>query len=90
MDDEKTRELLQQLQDEINNLQELDQQDSELLKDIDNDIRQLLERSGETPLDVHPGVVQRLEDAISRFEVTHPRLTSIISKLMDTLSTAGV
>jgi hypothetical protein len=90
MEDEKSRELLQQLHDEINNIQKVDKKGSELLKDIDGDIRDLLERSGETPLEVQPGIMGRLDDAICHFEVSHPELTALISKVVDSLTTAGV
>ncbi|NJD58785.1 MAG: hypothetical protein C3F13_18720 [Anaerolineales bacterium] len=90
MNDNKSRDLLQQLHDEINNLQQVDEKGTELLKDIDGDIRDLLERSGEAPLDVHPGIVGRLDDAICHFEVSYPELTALISKLVDSLTTAGV
>jgi len=90
MDNKKSRKLLQQLHDEINRTQAVDEKGSELLKDIDQDIRALLERSEEHPVELHPSGVQRLESAISHFEVTHPNLTMLISKLLDTLNTAGV
>jgi flagellar biosynthesis/type III secretory pathway protein FliH len=90
MDNKKSRELLQQLHDEINNTQTVDEEGSELLRDLDGDIRELLERSGEIQLEVHPTVLQRLDDAVRHFEATHPELTSLISKVVDSLSNAGV
>jgi hypothetical protein len=35
-------------------------------------------------------VIQRLENAIDHFEITHPHLTMLISKIMDSLSSAGI
>jgi Domain of unknown function (DUF4404) len=90
MDDKKARELLQQIHDEINNIQKVDKEESELLKDLDGDIRALLERSGEQPVEVHPSIVQNLENTLSHYEFTHLELTTLISKLLDILSTAGV
>jgi hypothetical protein len=90
MDDKKSRKLLQQLHDEINNTQTVDEKGSELLKDLDGDIRALLERSEDHPMQVHSSFVQRLESTFSHFEVTHPELTTLISKLLDTLSNAGI
>ncbi len=88
--DDKSRDLLQHLHDEINSIQKVDQQGSEMLKHIDNDIRELLERSGDKSLEVHPSVLQRLDDAIRHFEVDHPELTALIGKVMDSLTNAGV
>jgi Domain of unknown function (DUF4404) len=90
MDNKKSRKLLQQLHDEINKTQTVDEKGSELLRDLDGDIRALLERSEEHPLQVHPSVVQRLESALRHFEVTHPKLTALISKFLDSLSNAGI
>ncbi len=90
MDDNDSRKLLQQLHDEINNLQAVDENNSDLLRDIDGDIRLLLERSGENLVPVHPTIIGRMEQAVDHFEVTHPELTALISKLLASLSNAGV
>ncbi len=90
MDDNDSRNLLQQLHDEINNIQSVDENSSDLLRDIDGDIRALLERSGEHPEPVHPTIIRRMEDAVDEFGVTHPELTALISKVMDSLSIAGI
>jgi len=90
MDNKKSRKLLQQLHDEINNTQTVDEKGSELLRDLDGDIRALLERSEEHPVQVHPSIIQRLENALDHFEVTHPELTTLISKVLDSLSNAGI
>jgi hypothetical protein len=82
----KSRKLLQQLHEEISNTQTVDEKGSEQLRDLDGDIRVLLERSEEHPVLVPPSVVQRLESALSHFEVTCPELTTLISKSVDSLS----
>jgi hypothetical protein len=90
MDDNDSRKLLKQLHDEINNLQVVDENSSKLLRDIDEDIHALLERSGEHPAPVHPSIIGRMEDAVDQFEVTHPDLTALLSKVLDSLSIAGI
>ena len=90
MDDQKSQKLLQQIHDEINNIQTLDQPSIELLRDLDLDIRTLLDRSGDRGTLLHPTVVQRFEFAISHFEVSHPELATLISKFLGSLSNAGV
>ena len=90
MDDPELNKLLQQIHDEINNTQAVDEQGSELLRDLELDIIALLERSGEGPMEVHPSIVDRLESAVRHFEVTHPDLTNVVSRLLDTLSSAGI
>ena len=90
MDDKELRKNLQQLHAEIKNTQAVDEKGSELLRDLEGDISALLERSEETPVQVHPSIIRRLEGALDHFEVTHPDLTMLISKLLDSLSTAGI
>ena len=87
---DNSRKLLQQLHDEINKMQSLDEKSSALLRDIDGDIHDLLERSGDEPSPVHPSIIERLEDAVDHFEVTHPALTALISEVADSLSIAGI
>ena len=90
MENKIDRELLQQLHDEINKTQTVDEKGRELLRDLDGDIHALLERSEEHPMQVHPSIIQTLESTLSHFEVTHPELTVLVSKLLDTLSNVGI
>jgi hypothetical protein len=90
MDNNELRKLLLQLHDEIKNTQSVDEKGSELLRDLDGDIQDLLERSEENPVQLHPTLVQRLKGALDHFEVTHTSLTTLISNLLDTLSNAGI
>jgi hypothetical protein len=90
MDNIELRNLLHQLHDEIENTRTVDEKGSELLRDLKGDIRALLDRSEENLIQLHPSFVQRLEGSLTHFEVTHPSLTMLISKLLDSLSNAGI
>ena len=90
MDNNELRKLLNQLHDQINITGTVDEKSSEVLRDLDGDIRALLERSEGTPVQLHPSLVQRLEGALDHFEVTHPDLTMLISRLLESLSNAGI
>lgn len=90
MDNKELDKLLHQLHDEIRNTRSIDEKGSELLRDLEGDIRTLLEQSEGNPVQVHPSIVQRLEGALNQFEITHPDLTTLISKLLDSLSAAGL
>jgi hypothetical protein len=90
MADDKNKKILQQLHDEINNLQEVDDKGAELLRDLDADIHDLLERSGKEPIEVHAGIFQRLEQVVDHFGATHPEFATLISELLTALSSAGV
>jgi hypothetical protein len=90
MENEELRKLLQQLHDEIEKTQTIDEKGTEILSDLDGDIRALLERSEEQLTPVQPSIIQRLDAGLLHFEVTHPSLTVMISKLLDTLSNSGI
>ncbi len=90
MDNDELRKLLQQLHDEIKNAHTVDEKGSQLLRDLDEDIRAFLDRSEENPLPLHPTFVKRLEGSLYHFEATHPSLTTVISRLLTGLSNAGI
>jgi hypothetical protein len=90
MDSKELRKLLRQLHDEVEKKQVVDEKDGELLRDIEGELCTLLERSEENPVQLHGSFIQRLEGALDHFEITHPDLTMLISKLLDSLSNAGI
>ncbi len=90
MGDQDSDKLLQQLHDTISNIEEVDDKGCEILEDLDQDIRALLERSGKTPALVHPSVFQRLDQAVDYFGASHPDLAALLEKVMSSLSNAGV
>jgi len=90
MDNKELDELLHKLHDEIQKTRSIDDKDSELLRDLEGDIRTLLEKSQGGTIQVHPSIQQRLELAVNHFEVSHPDLTTLISNLLDSLSSAGI
>jgi hypothetical protein len=90
MENSELSKLLQQLHDEIKNTEAVDDKGADLLRDLDGDIHALLERLGQTPEPLEPSNVQRLEDVVQHFEVTHPTLTELISKILLSLSNSGI
>ena len=90
MENKEFRDLLSELHAEIENTQEVDEKGLELLRHIKEDITTLLERSEENPSPTNPSFSRNLENTISHFEVTHPSLTGLISKLLESLSSSGI
>jgi hypothetical protein len=90
MENAELNKLLQQLQDEIKNTQAVDEKGSELLRDLDDEIHTLLEKSEVNPDLLEQTDVQRLQDTFYHFEVTHPNLTMLIARLMESLSNSGI
>jgi len=90
MVDPELRELLENLHREIGQTESVDERGQELLRDLSKDIADLLERSENENAQPHPRTLRQLEDTLEYFEVSHPDLTMIISKLLDTLSNSGI
>jgi hypothetical protein len=90
MDEQELRKLLEQLHNEIEHTESVDDKGRDLLRDLGGDIRDLLARSGQENIDARPTLLTRLEESISYLEVTHPTLTNTLSKLMESLSNAGI
>ena len=90
MENKEFRDLLSELHTEIENTQEVDEKGLELLRHIKEDITILLERSEENPSPANPSITRNLENTLSHFEVTHPSLTGLISKLLESLSSSGI
>lgn len=90
MENKDLRKLLSELHDEIEKTPEVDEKGSQLLRDLKGDITTLLERSEEDPDTANLPITQNLESSLSHFEVTHPSLTTLISKLLESLSSSGI
>lgn len=89
MTDEKLSKLLEQLHTELDSTEAVDEKGRELLRALNADIEELLDRSagGQTEND---SLLERWQDAIDHFEVTHPALTSALAQLMTALNNAGI
>jgi predicted component of type VI protein secretion system len=86
MTEEKLDKLLEQLREELGKTEAVDEKGRELLRILDADIQDLLNRSegaGDTLLD-------RLQDAVDHFEITHPTLTTALSQMLNVLNNAGI
>ncbi|NWG35540.1 MAG: DUF4404 family protein [Chloroflexi bacterium] len=86
MSDQKLRELLRQLHDELERTKSLDPKGLELLSQINADIRKLLDPDQENP----KTLMDRLQSAIDHFEVEHPAVTAALSQILNALSNAGI
>ncbi len=89
MDENNLHDLLEKLHSQIENAQTIDPQDLAQLRDLETDIRALLERNQPEESEP-PSVVQRMEKNIGLFEVTHPTLAVAITDILVTLSNAGI
>jgi hypothetical protein len=90
MDDQELRKLIEQLQAEIQNTHTVDKASQELLLHLETEINQLLGRADGNVAPVHPSTLKRLEEGLDHFEITHPALTNLLSKLLESLSNVGI
>jgi hypothetical protein len=90
MDDQELRELIEKLHAEIQNTHTVNEKDQELLTHLESDIRGLLAQTGVVGAPVHPSTIRRMEEGLDHFEVTHPTLTILLSRLLEALSNVGI
>ena len=88
MSDKKLTKLLEELHITLDATEAVDEKGRELLRALNGDIQELLERS--EPGDSDDSLLERMRETISHFENTHPAFTSTLSRLLTALSTAGI
>lgn len=90
MNDNRLRDLLDGLHDELQHVENLDEKGRALLRDLDGDIRDLLERSGDGGRGSNESILGRLQSVMDHFEITHPKLVTLLSEMLSALSNAGI
>jgi len=90
MADNDLNKLLQKLHEDLDNTQAVDEKGRELLRVLNEDIQELLERSEENEGSDDDSLLERLQESIDHFEITHPALTSALSNIMTALNNAGI
>ena len=89
MIENKLSELLRLLQKELSESETLDSDSVILLKELVDDINEILDKD-KPKTEEDESFIERLEDGMTRFEVTHPELVSTINKVLESLSNAGI
>jgi hypothetical protein len=87
MPDQSLRQMLENLRAELHRAGDLDDSSRELLRVVESDIQQVLERAGEP----HPeSFTDRLRETVDRFEESHPTLTEAVGRVLDQLAKMGI
>ncbi len=86
--EQKLRQMLEQVHGEIKQIQDVDDKAMELLKGLRDDIEGILEPATEEVTDRYESVTERLDDAVEHFEISHPTLSTVMSRLVDALNAA--
>lgn len=86
MPNQRLRELLEQLQDELARTESVDENGREMLGHLSADIQKFLDPAQENP----ETLLERLQKAIDHFEMEHPAITAALSQMLNTLNNAGI
>jgi Domain of unknown function (DUF4404) len=84
------REQLERLHTELQRTQSVDEETRALLESLMVDTRHLIEHEGDELTERHQTLNGRLEEAVARFEGTHPDLAYVMARVIDTLSGLGI
>jgi uncharacterized protein (UPF0335 family) len=82
--DETLKQKLAQFRQSLEQVDQLDDESAQLLREIDADIQNVLKG------DESAGLDHRLEQQAVAFEGEHPQLSAILRDVMDTLSKMGI
>ena len=86
MSSEHLRELLESLRAELERTDAVDARSRALLREVDTEIREALERA-----EPHAeSVSERLRETVESFEGEHPQLTEAVSRVIDALVKMGI
>lgn len=88
MTEKNLTQLLEQLRHELSSAQAVDDKGRELLRALNADIQNLLDRSDDA--ESNDNLLDRLQDTIDHFETSHPTLTAALSQMLNSLSNAGI
>ena len=84
MENKDLEKLLEKLHAELEKVDHMDEDGMKLLRGIEKDINELLHQTDRDTL------IGRLREAIEKFEVSHPTLTTMLSEISSILNIAGI
>lgn len=90
MSDKAITDLLRQLHETLDGATPITEQDRALLKQLSADIQTLLAKQGADGGEGHESMVEQLQSAVTRFEVSHPDLTATLSHMSKKLGDMGI
>ncbi len=90
MDDSELRDTLEKLHQELDQTEYLDDESRQRLQHLMGDIRTALDREEQSPGEHYQSLGDQLNEAIQRYEISHPSLTAAMKHALDILSGAGI
>lgn len=88
MEQQKLRELLETLHQELGQLGTVDEKTGEVLATLKEDISKLVE--GGQDVAEEESLTERMSEAVDHFEEEHPRLSMMIQHVLDSLARMGL
>lgn len=89
MEQQKLRDLLETLHQELEQVGTVDEKTAEVLSSLREDIGKLVREGAQDGAD-QEGVVERMTDALGHFEEEHPKLSMMIQHVLDSLAQMGL
>ena len=89
MNNEELREQLARLHGELSQTETVDAHQRELLKTLENDIQELLNREQNQPHH-YSTLGERLNEAVVQLEASHPKITLLMRRAIDSLAYLGI
>lgn len=89
MTKEQLRAQLEQLHAELHQTKTVDAQQREFLRALGNDIQGLLNRDENQPHH-YTSLSERLSEAVAELEASHPQITLLMRRAIDSLAPLGI
>ena len=89
MNEQQLRSHLEQLHAELRQINALDEKERELLEGLEQEIRELLNREAGRAQQ-YGGLGERLGEAVTELEASHPRATLLMRQVIDSLAYLGI
>jgi hypothetical protein len=89
MEQQKLRDLLETLHQELEQVGTVDEKTAEVLSALREDIGKLVSE-GPQDAEAQEGVVDRMNEALGHFEEGHPKLSMMIQHVLDSLAQMGL
>jgi tRNA C32,U32 (ribose-2'-O)-methylase TrmJ len=86
---EKLKEIVKELEAEIESLEAIDPQAQQILEDTVGELRAALGRADTSALESQT-LADRLEHAEAEFQVSHPTLSGIVLRIINALGQLGI
>jgi hypothetical protein len=88
MEQQKLRELLDTLHQELEQVDSIDENTEVVLSNLRADMQRLLDEKGGTA-DEDESLVERIKEALDHFEEGHPKLSLTLQLLLESLAKMG-